>query len=110
MVETDSDFNSILLLMTYFPMDEWKFLRNEKSASKNKKYNAILWNKKTKKEKKVPYGDSRYAQYRDSTGLGVFSNKDHLDKSRRKKYKIRHQNFIRPGYFSPSYFSMRFLW
>ena len=96
--------------MTYFPMDEWKFLRNEKATQKNKKYQAILINKKTGRKRKVPYGDSRYQQYKDSTGLGVYSNKNHLNKARRERYKKRHQNFIKPGLYSAGYFSMRFLW
>lgn len=50
-----------------------------KSPRKNKKYRAILPNNKT-----VDFGDSRYQQYKDTTGLGLYTNKDHLDKERRQ--------------------------
>jgi hypothetical protein len=88
----------------------YRFVRNEKATQKNKKYQAILINERTQREIRVPYGDSRYEQFRDSTGLGVYSSKNHLDKARRIRYKKRHQTYIKSGFYSPGYFSMKFLW
>ena len=96
--------------MVYFPISKYRFVRNEKATQKNKKYQAVLMNKKTGRKIRVPYGDSRYQHYKDSTGEGLWSHKNHLDKSRRVRYKSRHQGYIKPGYYSPGYFSMRFLW
>lgn len=94
----------------YYPMKDYRFVRNEKATQKNKKYQAILVSERTQREIRVPYGDSRYEQYRDSTGLDAWSHRNHLDKARRKKYKDRHQGFIKPGHYSPGYFSMKYLW
>ena len=47
--------------------NNYTFVRNEKSNTKNKKYDGIIRNKNTKKEKRVPYGDIRYQHYRDTT-------------------------------------------
>jgi hypothetical protein len=38
----------------------------------------------------IHFGDNRYQQYKDSTGLGVYSSKDHLDPTRRSSYFFRH--------------------
>ena len=67
----------------------YKFMGFEK-GSYPKKYNALLENKETGRKVKVSFGDRRYEQYRDSTGLGIYSDKDHLDKNRRRQYKARH--------------------
>jgi len=71
-----------------------------------KKYNAIL--EEDGKEKKIAFGDQRYEQYKDSTGLNLYSDLDHLDKNRRNLYYKRH-NKNYPKY-SADYFSKRFLW
>jgi hypothetical protein len=90
--------------------DNYKFMRFEKSHLKNKKYNAILKNTKyTNKYKTVPFGDPKYSQYKDRTGLGLYSHKDHNDKLRRLKYRLRHGNNIK-NKFSSAYFSYFFLW
>lgn len=91
--------------------ETYKFLRFEKSKRPGKKYDAVLKNKKTGGEKRVPFGDSNYEQYKDSTGLGLYSKKNHLDKQRRDNYRSRHQgegddsNFPKPGFFA-----YNFLW
>lgn len=86
-----------------------KFLRFEVSKTKNKKYDAILLNEETKREKRVPFGDKRYEQYKDSTGLGKYSHKDHLDKERRKAYHQRHASDKGKKY-SAGYFAAKYLW
>lgn len=88
---------------------DYTFSRFEKSNSKNKKYDAILKNKKTGREKRVPFGDTRYEQFRDRTGLNLYSNLDHNDLNRRHLYLARHEKDM-DNKFSSSYFAARFLW
>jgi len=65
-------------------------VRIEKAKAKHKKYSAIVRNKITKKERKINFGDDRYENFKDSTPLKLFSNKNHGDKKRRKNYFMRH--------------------
>jgi len=88
---------------------DYKFLMFNKSGTKNKKYDAILMHKKTKKLKLVPFGDDRYGQYNDQTGLGLYSHMDTFDNERRKLYKMRHEQ-TRHKKFSSSFFADRYLW
>jgi hypothetical protein len=96
--------------MSYFSMSEYKFLKNVKSSNSKKKYTAILQNKKTGRMKKINYGSSTNQQFKDSTGLGVYTSKNHGDSVKRASYKARHNGFIRSGFFSAGYFSMKYLW
>jgi hypothetical protein len=89
--------------------DQYRFVRFRKSNTANKKYDAILKNIKTMRTKTVPFGDSRYEHYKDSTGLGLWSHKDHKDISRRRNYRKRHYKTSRYK-FSSSYFSFNYLW
>lgn len=81
----------------------------EPARAKNKKYSAILINPKTKKTKRINFGDKRYQQYTDSTGLGLYSHLDHNDPDRRRRYRARHAKTAR-GEFPPCWFSWHFLW
>ena len=94
--------------MAYSKRD-YQFVRFEKSHIREKKYNAILKNKKTGRLTRVPFGSSSYDQYRDSTGLGLYSHKDHNDKKRRANHRSRHRNDNLNDY-SPGFWSWRFLW
>jgi hypothetical protein len=86
---------------------DYEFVRFEPGAYP-KKYNAILLNKTTNKLKKIPFGDQRYQQYKDQA-LGLYSHMDHLDESRRNRYKLRHaRDILKP--FSSGFFSNYFLW
>lgn len=38
----------------------------------------------------IHFGDTRYQQYEDATGLGRYSKKDHFDDVRRRAYFLRH--------------------
>lgn len=38
----------------------------------------------------IHFGASNYQQYKDSTGLGIYSIKNHGDAARRKRYFLRH--------------------
>ena len=89
--------------------EEYKLMGFERSHLKYKKYNAILKNKKTGKIKKVPFGSSLYQQYKDSTGLNLYSDLDHNDPDRRRKYRQRHQKDMK-NKFSSGYFSWHYLW
>jgi len=90
----------------------YKFIRFEK-GSYPKKYNAILQNRETKREVKVPFGDRNLPQYRD-TALGLYKSKDTLDKNKRRQFRARFsglkqsQNWNKE--FTSLYFSWRFLW
>ena len=81
----------------------------EKSHRQDKKYNAILINKKTKQIKRIPFGASDYEHYQDSTGLGLWSHKDHNDKKRRASYHSRHKGENK-NKFSSGYFAWKYLW
>jgi|APFre7841882793_1041355.scaffolds.fasta_scaffold97385_2 hypothetical protein len=94
----------------YYPTSEYKLTGFVKSNTENKKYDAVLKNKKTGKLTHVPFGDSRYEQYKDSTGLGAYTSKDHGDPNRRKLYKMRHQKDLKPNNYSAGYFSYYYLW
>ena len=82
----------------------------KKSNTKNKMYDAILINRMTNKKRHIPFGDKRYENYSDKTGLNLYPNLIHGDNKRLKAYKSRHQGFIKKGFYSPAYFSMRYLW
>lgn len=85
--------------------DKFYFKRSDKPQ---KKYVAIFPSRDGNKPKRVYFGDSRYQQYKDATGLGAWSHMDHGDNRRRRAYHARHQ---RPGrMYTPSYFSWYYLW
>lgn len=82
-----------------------------KSKAKGKKY-SVIYNNKT-----INFGDSSMQQYRDSTGLGLYTNKNHLDLARRKSYLARAKGIKnKNGEFtwklksSANYYSVRYLW
>ena len=95
--------------MAYYPMDKYKIVKFERSKTNGKKYTVLITDREGK-IKKINFGDSRYEQFKDSTPLKLYSKLDHLDSTRRKNYIKRHSGFIKPGYFSPVYFSMKYLW
>ena len=55
-----------------------------------KKYTAHVKNKKTKKIRKIHFGDKRYQQYKDRTPLQLFKNKNHNTRKRMQNYYSRH--------------------
>lgn len=73
----------------------------------NKKYKVVIF-VGGKKVKTTQFGDNRYAQYKDKTPLKLYKNKDHLDKTRRKRYYQRHGKEATK--YSAKYFSHKFLW
>lgn len=86
----------------------YKFVKFVKSHLTTKKYDAILKNKKTGQEKKVPFGDKRYEQFKDKA-LGIYKSKDHGDLKRRESYRRRHKNEDKHTY-SSGYFAYKYLW
>lgn len=88
--------------------EEYELIKFQVSDTKNKKYDAILRHN-SGRLKKIPFGDKRYEQFRDSTGLGVYSNLDHGDRKRQINYLKRHAN-TKDNIFSSSYFSANYLW
>lgn len=89
--------------------NDYIFSNYRVSHTKNKKYDAILINKYNMQPKIIPFGDSRYPQYQDRTGLQVYSHLDHLDKKRRELYHLRHAKDIK-NKFSSGWFSYYLLW
>jgi hypothetical protein len=84
----------------------------KKSNHKYKKYSVT-----TPKGKNIHFGDTRYQQYKDSTGLDMYSHLDHLDKQRRERYLTRAKGIKdKSGKLtwkdpeSSNYYSIRFLW
>lgn len=96
--------------MTYYSMREWQLQKIVPTESKMKKYTAIITNKNTGRTVKLHFGDERYQQYKDSTGLGCYTHLDHNDKKRRAAYKARHKATLKAGFYSPGFFSDRYLW
>jgi hypothetical protein len=94
----------------YYNKKEYKFIGFQASKANHKKYAAIIQHKSTMRKRIINFGDNRYQQYKDITGLGLYSSKDHLDTKRRDSYKTRHQKDIKDGFFSAGYFSMKYLW
>lgn len=77
-------------------------------ATDNKyKYKAILRNKFTNRERKVPFGAKGYQHYYDQ--IGFYKKYNHLDKERRKRYRLRHAGEEKYKY-SSGYFSWKYLW
>lgn len=84
----------------------------KKSTRKGKKYMVI-----TPKGKKIHFGALGYQHYKDTTGLNLYSNLNHLDKSRRKNYLSRAKGIKnKQGKLtwkdkeSPNYYAVKYLW
>ena len=69
--------------MPPYLVKDYDIVKFRRSESKNKKYDALIQNKRTDKMYIIPFGDKQYQHYNDSTGLGLYSNLDHNDKARR---------------------------
>ena len=92
----------------------------EASRRANKKYKATVRSKETGKTRVIHFGHSSYPQFRDSTPLRKFSEKDHGDKKRRQAYFSRHSGTTskveairkekRSGKFSAKLLSHMYLW
>lgn len=94
----------------YYLISEYKFIKFQRSNRLHKKYDAIIEDKTTKKIIRIPFGDVRYENYKDKTGLNLYPKLIHRDKERRKLFRDRFNHIIKPNYFSPGYFSYYYLW
>lgn len=90
-------------------MSDYKFVEFKRSSNPAKKYMAILKNKSTNRTKTVHFGSASHEHYRDTTGLGLWSHKNHNDEKRRKSFQARMSRWSDKKY-SPAYFSARYLW
>ena len=88
----------------------------QKSTRVNKKYMV-----RTPKGKLIHFGaivnGKPMGQFKDSTGLGLYSKYDHLDKKRRASYRARHKaiklNDGSPAYKNKeqaAYYAWHLLW
>lgn len=103
------------------PMKE-VILKLEKSKNSKKKYTAFVKNKKTKKVRKIHFGASDYQQYKDRTGLGHFTHKNHYTRKRMQNYFNRHSGTSHRGkaiekekkksrgYYNAKILSHEYLW
>ena len=62
-----------------------------------KKYTAEIKDKKTKKTRKIHFGDRRYQQYKDRTKLKLYSKKNHGTRKRMQNYFSRHSGTKKRG-------------
>ena len=83
----------------------------KKSTRKGKKYMVKVGNKW------IHFGQRSAQQFKDSTGLGLYSHLDHGDKKRRASYlarakgiKNKQGNLTWKNKESANYYSIRFLW
>lgn len=83
----------------------------KKSTRKGKKYSVISPSGKT-----IHFGALEMSQYKD-TALGLYSDKDHLDEERRKRYLARAKGIKnKKGELtwkdpeSANYYSVKYLW
>ena len=95
--------------MVKIEADRFRFIKFQKSKTRFKKYDAIIEDVKTRRKQTVPFGDVRYEQFSDSTGLKLYSRLDHNDEKRRQNYLARHEK-TRNKKWSASWFSSVFLW
>ena len=66
-----------------------RIIRIEKSSRPEKKYMAFIKNKEGEIHV-IHFGASDYPQYRDRTGLGLYTYKNHGDIKRMRRYFTRH--------------------
>jgi len=95
--------------MVKIEADRFRFIKFQKSKTRFKKYDAIIEDVKTRRRQTVPFGDVRFQQFSDSTGLKLYSRLDHNDEKRRQNYLARHES-TRHKKWSPSWWSSVFLW
>lgn len=85
---------------------EKEFYKPFVSKAKSKKYSVLIM--KDGKPKLIHFGDSRYTQFKDTTGVGAWSHLDNKDPERRRLYFIRHG--LSNDETTPKYWANRFLW
>lgn len=96
--------------MVYYSIKQYKLVGFARSNTKHKQYDALLEDRRTKKIIIIPFGDSRYQNFADRTGLNLYPELIHGDWLRRKSYRQRHKGYLKKGYYSPGWFSWHYLW
>jgi len=103
------------------PMKE-RIIRFERSSRPEKKYMATIKNIDTGKTRLIHFGASDYQQYRDRTGLGIYTVKNHGDRKRMQRYFTRHSGISNrqkaiekekmksKGIYNPKILSHIYLW
>ena len=88
-----------------------EFIKFQKSKNKTKKYDAVLRNKETGNINRIAFASRipLMQQYKDTTGLGLYSSLDHLDKKRRDSFMKRHKCKNADKY-TAKWYSCNFLW
>lgn len=99
-----------------------RIIRFEKSPIDGKKYRAYIKHLKTNKERHIDFGASDYQQYKDRTGLGFYSHKNHGTRKRMRNYFNRHsgtpirseaiekEKIASKGLYNPKILSHENLW
>ena len=82
-----------------------------KSKSKGKKY-AVIYNNKT-----INFGSSTNSQFKDKTGLGLYTHLNHGDKTKRAAFRARMSKiknksgeYVYKLKSSPAYWAYNYLW
>lgn len=83
-------------------MVEFRGYEIKKSTRQFKKYMAKVNNEW------VHFGDNRYGQYKDRSGLGLYSYLDNNDEKRRASYIARHGSNPKEG--TAGWFALNVLW
>lgn len=96
--------------MVYYSKKDYELLGFMKSERTNKKYKAVIRNKKTDQIKYIHFGQLPYEHYRDLTGLDLYPTLQHNDDYRKELYINRHKKFLKKNHYSPEYFSTYYLW
>ena len=78
------------------------------STRKGKKYMTKVENRW------LHFGAKGYDQFKDSTGLGLFSHRDHMDEERKRRWYRRHkkniEKAIKKRVITPVLLSAYYLW
>ena len=92
------------------------------SSNPEKKYMAVVKDKKTNETRLIHFGASDYEQFKDSSGVGKYTRKNHGNPKRRHNYFTRHSGIGNKkaatikeinksdGYYNPKIFSHIYLW
>ena len=67
-----------------------KIVSIKKSTMPEKKYTAVVRDLSTRSERTLHFGHSDYEQFKDSTGKGHYSSRNHGDERRKRNYFNRH--------------------
>ena len=99
-----------------------RIVRFERSPIDGKKYRAFVRDMKTGSERHIDFGASDYQQYKDRTGLGLYSHKNHGTRKRMRNYFNRHsgtpirakaiekEKKASSGRYNPKILSHEYLW